>query len=119
MTWSTPNKGLKALLFMAALGCSQIAHCDEPSQANAQASLVSDDLAALDETASVWANRFANGTGDAGLNTESASDSVSVHFGPSTQPTASAAVPTDEVLSQEETANQTRSQDADAAPRND
>lgn len=123
MTWSTPNKGLKVLFLLAALGCGRIAHCEEPSQANEQASLVPDDLAAMDEaaqlTASVWANRFANGTGDAGLNTESASDSVSVHFGSSTRPPGGVPVNTAEDLSPEEIADPAKSQGAEAAPRDD
>ncbi len=123
MTWSTPNKGLKTLLLMAALGASQIARCDEPSQGNEQASLVTNDLAALDETAqitaSVWANRFANEIDDAGLNNGPANDSVSVHFGSSTKARTPAPVMTDQDHSSAEIADGAKSQSADAAPRDD
>lgn len=86
MTWSTPTRALKALLFLAALAVSQGVRCDLPAQGSAHVTPGADALAAMDETARLtagaWGDRFAN-MDDIGLSMPTAGDAVSVRFGPS------------------------------------
>lgn len=105
MTWSTPNKSLEALVLVAALGASQVAHsfCDMPGSA-------AEEFAAADATAelssSACAERFTDGLDDAGVNAGAAADVGSLRFGPSTMTPEPASISAGEELSREATSSE-------------